>query len=54
MLAVEVAEPVRARAEAERPEAKVLVPCPAATVIAPPKVEVAVLVEMSEPTRAWP
>ena len=39
---------------AERPLAKVDVPCPAATVIAPPKVEVAVEVEMREPTMVCP
>ena len=44
--AVLVAPPVSANWSAETPLAKVLVPCPAPTVIAPPKVEVAVVVPM--------
>lgn len=42
---------VRLRIEDDTPDANVDVPCPAATVIAPPKVEVAVEVEMMLPVR---
>ena len=41
---------VMLRVLADRPEAKVDVPCPAETVMAPPKVEVAVEVEIRLPT----
>ena len=50
--AVLVADPVRASWSAESPPAKVLVPCPPATVIAPANVEVAEEVETSAPTVA--
>lgn len=43
---VEVPAPVMLRAVAERPAAKVLVPCPAPTVMAAAKVEVAVPVAL--------
>ena len=49
--AVLVALPVSASWRAESPPAKVLVPCPAATVIAPAKVEVAVEVDWIAPKR---
>ena len=42
---------VMLRVLADRPEAKVDVPCPAETVMAPPKVEVAVEVAMTFPVR---
>jgi hypothetical protein len=49
LAAVEVAPPVSASASAEMPPAKVLVPCPAPTVIAAAKVLVAeVLVDWME------
>ena len=46
--------PLTLKVLADRPPAKVDVPCPAATVMAPPNVEVAVEVAMRLPTMVWP